>query len=971
MPKTLELKPIKSSSSYKVEIYLDKISGTGASCTVFLGKRNSLDVIVKKMASKDLAKIEREQARYNELTNISRNHTLVAFDIYTDDDGFLYKIQQINDGKIWDTEQCPVENYTLYDTLLITKSLLEVVDKFHQNNTLLMDITPDNIFVQENEHRVMLFDLDASVDINGLGKLKRISSKPIFAPWEIASFKKRHIGAWSDLYMVANCLYYRLFEQPFDINNHRYLPDINFSNSGKFKDHNQIFGDQKALLISFFQKALKFEIKDRFQTAGEMLEAVDEIIDTIINPNRLENNFSFAPVFTVGRDQNIEDMRKTLLLENVIALNGIGGLGKSHLATYYAQKYRQDYDAIIKIPYDKESLFSEIIDDSVVEITNYTKESVIDSKKSQEKSPEELNKLYFEQKMQKLSSLCNENILLILDGMNNRYDENLQEICLLGCHVIITSREDFSAINCVSNKNFLTNISMEDLEKLFYHHYKLQVSDKQVVRDIITAVAGHILTVELIAKSALASDIDLHTLLENITNVRKKYPQENIDFELNGQLASNTVDEIIGEIFNMSKLTEAQKYVLKNLCLFPDTGINRSFFKEWTGFDTLNDVNDLTKSGWITFDAEKNAIALHQVIADVCLKKLKPDGECCKKLVQNITKNISFCMESNEKNAIYNEIQNIQIYMHIAQNFYKPTLNALKLLMLLGDFSFEYLIADECEKSYNKSLDIALEMYPDKSNVVVGHCYQNLGKLNFSDGFLDESIEMYHQAIRIYLAICKGTELEKNLALLYINEAITLFALEIYDLAIKGGEEAIKYLKSVHKGADSVDLARAYRICARSLFEMKKHRKAKRYMKKALAMFERKAGKDASITKSCREQLDTMEDSLKNKKKIFAKTKNEEDDGEYVTIIDENNREIKVEVIHYFTLALDGNDYLVYTNNNKDEDSNVLVFISQVIEYEDKVELKGIESEEILREITKILEELSETKIGNFAVKED
>lgn len=79
---------------------------------------------------------------------------------------------------------------------------------------------------------------------------------------------------------------------------------------------------------------------------------------------------------------------------------------------------------------------------------------------------------------------------------------------------------------------------------------------------------------------------------------------------------------------------------------------------------------------------------------------------------------------------------------------------------------------------------------------------------------------------------------------------------------------------------------------------------------------------------------------------------------EMIKIIDENGAEKEVEVIHYFTLESNGLDYIVYTDNNEDADGNILIYTSEVVEKEDKVELKGIEDQDVLKEITGILTDL-------------
>lgn len=82
------------------------------------------------------------------------------------------------------------------------------------------------------------------------------------------------------------------------------------------------------------------------------------------------------------------------------------------------------------------------------------------------------------------------------------------------------------------------------------------------------------------------------------------------------------------------------------------------------------------------------------------------------------------------------------------------------------------------------------------------------------------------------------------------------------------------------------------------------------------------------------------------------------EDNKQITIIDENGMQKQVEVMHYFTLDSNGLDYIVYTDNVVDEAGNVLVYTSEVVEHGEKVELKGIEDEAVVAEITEILTEL-------------
>ena len=82
------------------------------------------------------------------------------------------------------------------------------------------------------------------------------------------------------------------------------------------------------------------------------------------------------------------------------------------------------------------------------------------------------------------------------------------------------------------------------------------------------------------------------------------------------------------------------------------------------------------------------------------------------------------------------------------------------------------------------------------------------------------------------------------------------------------------------------------------------------------------------------------------------------DEKEFIDIIDENGESKKVEVLHYFTLDSTGKDYVFYTDNVGDEKGNVLVYASGIVETEDKVELVGIEDQDVLKEITGVLTKL-------------
>ncbi len=79
------------------------------------------------------------------------------------------------------------------------------------------------------------------------------------------------------------------------------------------------------------------------------------------------------------------------------------------------------------------------------------------------------------------------------------------------------------------------------------------------------------------------------------------------------------------------------------------------------------------------------------------------------------------------------------------------------------------------------------------------------------------------------------------------------------------------------------------------------------------------------------------------------------EDKQMIKVVDESGKEKEYEVVHYFKLDSNDKKYIVYTDNIEDKDGNLLVYTSEIVDLEDRVELKGITDQDTLNEITKLL----------------
>ena len=83
-------------------------------------------------------------------------------------------------------------------------------------------------------------------------------------------------------------------------------------------------------------------------------------------------------------------------------------------------------------------------------------------------------------------------------------------------------------------------------------------------------------------------------------------------------------------------------------------------------------------------------------------------------------------------------------------------------------------------------------------------------------------------------------------------------------------------------------------------------------------------------------------------------------DKKTIKITDMNGQVKEVEVVTYLTLHSNNKKYLIYTENIEDQEGNVELYTSEVIEHEDgSIELAGIEDEEVWKELQEVMDDLA------------
>lgn len=615
---------------------------------------------------------------------------------------------------------------TLKDVLQMMMRIVEAIEPIHARGYLHGDIAPDNLFISE----VQQGDSESGrtvkpIDFNSAFRLDekqghRFTNKGEYSPEEFIDDNLRsQVCFGSDLYSVAVM-----------------LASILLGTQYRRDSHEDQWIARKAPSLAYFEKEtkevrdatwklLQDAILDRIEgTEGKSAcvvfkERLSHIIELIDHPHRWGNRFSAKELFTVGRDSEMQEIATIIRRGSIPVLHSMGGLGKSHLAKAFSQNPRMRYKTVLFIPYVG-SLRNTIFSDKHLPITNFSMDTALTEYQRDVLPSEEQEKIYFEEKLSQIKNLLTRNTLIILDGMNTTKDMMFAEFVQWDCDKIITTRNDFSVYQKIAPVVLVKLKEIDDiaeLERLFEKHYiskiypwELSEDERTVIRIIISTARRHTLLVELIAKSARASRIDLSKLADNISNtVHNRYPnipiqhiQEGIELEDN----EGTVDAIIQKVFDLSNLSDSQNRLLRHLCLFPDSGISRAQFMEWVPNISQSDILALNHNGWLRWDEGQDVISLHQLIAEVYLTRFNP---CCDDYTTFLTRLIQFTTSINITNyEQYTLARNIfQAIKEALSDHHHSLFNTYELHMAHLHLSFDsHPLAEELFHSvYKRNMD--------------------------------------------------------------------------------------------------------------------------------------------------------------------------------------------------------------------------------------------------------------------------
>ena len=679
------------------------------------------------------------------------------------------------------------ENIT--DVLEVCKSVATVIGFYHKKGYLHLDIKPDNIYVLKETNQIInLFDFDtvkSKSDLengNYIASTNKISA-PEISKAEIDEFTGKYlqeVDERADIYAIGHILFEKVMERNAKSSDIILGKKFNLEKTKLLKNSSPQLREK---IQEIFQHTVVRMKSERYSNTDELIKALDQALKIATEEKDgylIDNNITVTTSnsYYISRKNKLLEIRQHLENYHIAYLYGIGGIGKSETAREYAEEYRDSYTTIQLSVYsgDLKALIAGL------EFSNDNKTGGYFEK--------DIN-IRYETKLSLLSKamINNERTLLIIDNYNvepdsDEYKRNVEvmkDLKKLHIHILFTTR---TSPNDDKTKIDIEELSKEELRHMFFAiNSKDKDKEERIsqVDELIETAYRHTLTVDLVAhQTAKIEGYGKKTLSDYIKVLKESGINSGINVAVYNNKDDNEKSDVIFEhiraLFNLTALTEKEKYIMVNACLLPLLGMPVAEFESFIdlenypdsesndGWGEDNTIFNLVKSGWIKrIDCEVSKITLHPIVSEVTVNELKPE------ITEDKCKN--FC-DSVSELIDKNNLKSVDAYKDIFIS------SADALLRKEDEISVEYVsnIASilcaleyysESLYYYMKILKIREKVLPENHPDII-MSYNKIGSIYRKLGNLKKELEYRLRVLKIKQKVLP----ENNLGMVHSYEEI-------------------------------------------------------------------------------------------------------------------------------------------------------------------------------------------------------
>ncbi len=567
---------------------------------------------------------------------------------------------------------------------------------------------------------------------------------------------------------------------------------------------------------------------------GDMnIITISHTIPRILTPS-LGNNENF-----VGRENELNAIKKKLHESNsLLLLSGIGGVGKSSLASYYlnTQKENFDYYGFIDVSQGIKVAFVSSLQDSLQLSEDLTIDDI------------------FDEAISKLHNLEGKKLLVIDDIENITTQSSEIDILSTLTHsnfkILFTSRTQLRNIETYN----LSILNIQDARELFILHS--QKDDIEKIDKILHYVDCHTLFIILIAKTIANESYSLDDIImkfENgeLSNVGSLVEERDVE-RINNNLT---------QFFSMQHIDEEYIILLQQISILPSIEVDQKMLLEILQ-TTRGKLEFLASRGLII--SKENNYQLHDIIKSYILHSYTPDFKTIQGVVEYFTAMID--NSSDPQTAI--NVKNSLIY-------FESIVKALKIFGIRNETVgnlFErlgnvYINLGKYQKALpllEQTLALRMEIL-DKNYPSIASSYNNLANLYYSMGNLNAALSLYQKSLKMREEVLGGNHPDtatsyNNLAGLHESRGEYSKALKLYQKALKIRKEVL--------GENHPFTATSYNNLALLYNLMGEYAKALPLFDKALKIFEKVLGNHPDTAQGYN-NLASLYDSIKEYEKAL------------------------------------------------------------------------------------------------------
>ena len=467
----------------------------------------------------------------------------------------------------------------------------------------------------------------------------------------------------------------------------------------------------------------------------------------------------------------------------VVALHGVGGIGKSEICRKLFQRYQAEAGTRLGWAMWRGTLretfygqFPDILDENIDAHWRAA---------------------------QNYMRTLGETLLMFVDNADDITDEDEARLTSLGCRLLVTSRkaEHSGRIYAVA----AGRLTLDECRTLYRRAYPKSDADDATLNDIIELAGRHTLAVRLLAKTQKAARLSAAALLDRLRNS---------GFDLAGKITychtpeqDNTTEErgvfiehmnhifVLSQLRDMDDGAEALRVLQGMSLLAPNTPIAFETLETWLGLDgDFDAVNFAIDTGWLEETPDGDGVSIHAVIAAVVRREAIPDKDYIDAVAGRLSQNMIV-----DKTEVFTTklpvLEHAAALERVAGALDLQTETYAGMLHQMGYLTKKQGDYASALKWYQKALRIWERVlgtdHPDTATT-----YNNIGEVYRAQGDYASALEWYQKALRVKERILdtdhpSTATTYNNIALVYKARGNYASALDWYQKALHIFERAL------------------------------------------------------------------------------------------------------------------------------------------------------------------------------------